>query len=137
MEPSWHFVGIQVVRPRLFAGLADNTPAETVRELYRDLVASEPGRVRVFPVSAAFHDVGTPADYLAMCEEFAGVDRHGNVCWPGATIAPAAEVRRSIVAGGALVPDGYRAADSVVVPATLARPADHCWIEHGLARFPI
>ena len=93
--PSWHFVGIQFARRRVFAGLPDHTPAETVREIYRALVARAPGRVRVFPVDATFHDVGTPADYLAMCAEFGGVDARGNVVWPGATVAPVEPLQSS------------------------------------------
>lgn len=98
-EPSWHFVGIQIANAGVFAGLEDGRPAETVREVYRDLVATTPGRVRVFPVDATFHDVGTPADYLATCRAFGVTDPRGNVVWPGAAIAPGADVRDSIVAG--------------------------------------
>jgi mannose-1-phosphate guanylyltransferase len=66
---SWHFVGIQVVNKGVFAPLPDNTPIETVSGVYRDLVGALP-RVRVFPVDATFHDVGTPEDYEATCLAF-------------------------------------------------------------------
>jgi NDP-sugar pyrophosphorylase family protein len=62
--PSWHFVGIQVVNKRVFASLPDNTPIETVSGVYREMLGALP-RVRVFPVDAVFHDVGTPEDYSA------------------------------------------------------------------------
>lgn len=101
-EPSWHFVGIQVVSKRVFANLPDDVPAETVREIYRDLVAHSPGRVRVFPVDATFFDVGTPADYLDMCAAFGGADASGNVLWPGASIAAGAQVTHSIVTASAV-----------------------------------
>jgi NDP-sugar pyrophosphorylase family protein len=87
-----------VVSKRVFADLPDNTPAETVREIYRDLVAHSPGRVRVFPVDATFFDVGTPDDYVATCAAFGGTDVGGNVIWPGASIAPGAQVTNCIVA---------------------------------------
>lgn len=102
-EPSWHFVGIQIVNKHVFAALPDNTPAETVREIYRDMVASSPGRVRLFPVTATFHDVGTPQDYIETCRAFGGVDANGNVVWPGTRIEPGAHVTNSIVAGDAIV----------------------------------
>lgn len=136
-QPTWHFVGIQVVSHRIFAGLPDNTPAETVREIYRDLVAREPGRVRIHPVEAVFHDVGTPADYLAMCEEFAGVDARGNVVWPGATIAPGTRLSRCIVAGPVSVPSGLSADGAVLVPRDVCRAGDTCASAGDVAIFSL
>jgi NDP-sugar pyrophosphorylase family protein len=69
-EPTWHFVGIQVVNRRVFADLTDNTPAETVSGIYREMIAASPGRVRIFPVDAEFFDIGTPEDYQATCAAF-------------------------------------------------------------------
>jgi NDP-sugar pyrophosphorylase family protein len=69
-EPTWHYVGIQVVNRRVFAELPDDTPAESVSGIYREMIAASPGRVRVFPVDAAFFDIGTPADYEATCAAF-------------------------------------------------------------------
>lgn len=115
-EPSWHFVGIQIANAGVFAGLEDGRPAETVREVYRDLVATRPGRVRIFPVDAAFHDVGTPADYLETCRAFGATDPRGNVLWPGAAIDPAADVRDSIVAGVRL-PATVSATHTIFTPA--------------------
>ena len=66
---SWHFVGIQVVNKSVFASLPDNTPVETVSGVYRDMVGALP-RVRIFPVDATFHDVGTVEDYEATCQAF-------------------------------------------------------------------
>lgn len=66
---SWHFVGIQVVNKSVFAPLPDNTPIETVSGVYREMIGSLP-RVRIFPVTAEFHDVGTPEDYAATCRAF-------------------------------------------------------------------
>lgn len=68
-SPSWHFVGIQVVNKSVFAALPDNTPIETVSGVYRDMIGTLP-RVRIFPVDATFHDVGTPEDYAATCSAF-------------------------------------------------------------------
>ena len=123
-DPSWHFVGIQIVSKRVFAALPDNTPAETVREVYRDLVATAPGRVRVFPVDAVFHDVGTPADYLAMCSAFGGTDARGNVIWLGAQIAADAHLTNCIVAGPVRVTSGVDVDSAIIFPASASRAGD-------------
>lgn len=135
--PSWHFVGIQIVNRRVFAALPDNTPAETVREVYRALVETAPGRVRVHPVTAVFHDVGTPADYRAMCAEFDGVDARGNVVWPDASVSPDAMLTDCVVGGPIVVPGTVSANRSVIVPRALARPEDHCHFSGDIALFPI
>jgi mannose-1-phosphate guanylyltransferase len=68
-SPSWHFVGIQVVNKCVFAPLPDDTPIETVSGVYREMIGALP-RVRIFPVDATFHDVGTIEDYAATCRAF-------------------------------------------------------------------
>lgn len=136
-EDSWHFVGIQVVNARVFAALPDNTAAETVRGVYRDLVGAAPGRVRVFPVTAAFHDVGTPADYLDTCRAFGGVDAHGNVVWPDAHVSPGARLSHSVVAGGIEVPAGLAADQAILVPASVIRAGDVCEVAGTIALFKI
>jgi len=134
---SWHFVGIQVVSQRVFARLPDNTPAETVREIYRDLVSASPGRVRVWPVTAPFHDVGTPEDYRAMCAKFDGLDACGNVIWPDATVAPGAQLTGCTVAGRIDVPATLSARGVIVVPRSVVRPGDRCSTAGDLALFAI
>jgi len=74
--PSWHFVGIQVVNKSVFAPLPDDTPIETVSGVYRAMIGTLP-RVRIFPVDAAFHDVGTPEDYEATCRAFGYTSLNG------------------------------------------------------------
>ena len=134
---SWHFVGIQVVNARVFAALPDHTPAETVRGLYRDLVNTAPGRVRVFPVTARFHDVGTPADYLDTCRAFGGIDAHGNAAWPGTRVSDGARVSRSILAGGVDVPAGLVADHAILVPRSVVRAGDVCDVAGTIALFTI
>jgi len=63
-EETWHFIGVQVVEPRVFDPVSPDTPAETVAGIYRDLVARQPGAIRAWRVDAPFIDVGTPDDYL-------------------------------------------------------------------------
>jgi NDP-sugar pyrophosphorylase family protein len=137
VAPSWHFVGIQIVAMRVLASLPDNTPAETVSGIYRDLVASAPGRVRVHAVDAPFHDVGTAADYVATCRAFGGVDARGNIIWPGARVDAGARVSDSIVAGDIVVPADFVAEHEILMPASLARPGDRCEIVGDVAKFRI
>jgi NDP-sugar pyrophosphorylase family protein len=74
--PSWHYVGIQVVNKSVFAPLPDNTPIETVSGVYREMIGTLP-RVRIFPVDAEFHDVGTLEDYEATCRAFGYTSLNG------------------------------------------------------------
>ena len=64
-DPGAHFVGVQLVEASVFAALADGEPAASIGGVYDTLAAERPHTVKAHWVSAAFHDVGTPADYLA------------------------------------------------------------------------
>lgn len=148
-EGTWHFVGVQVVTASVFAPLADGVPADTIAGFYRVLVVDEPGRIRVWPVSAAFVDVGTPADYLRAAlalppvtpegrEPAARVDRaRETVVWREATVSPEADLSRAIVAGDVVVPADLSARDVVIVPAGVLRPDDAADRRGPLALFPL
>jgi len=136
-DRTWHFVGVQVVNPDVFGGLPAGTPAETVAGVYRDLVRTEPGSVRVWPVDAPFLDVGTPADYIDAVLRTAGTDTsvvegasvvHPSavltrcVVWDGATVGPDATLTECVVLTGAHVHAGTVAAgrvfEGLVLPST-------------------
>lgn len=134
-ESSWHFVGVQVVNANVFASLPDNTPAESVSGIYRHLLATRPGPLRIFQANATFHDVGTPEDYRRMCVAFGGTDTHGNVVWPGAAIEVGAQLHDCVVTGGTHVPAGLAARGAVLVPKILMRPADRCRVVGNIAIF--
>jgi NDP-sugar pyrophosphorylase family protein len=134
-QPSWHFVGIQVVNQRVFAALPDHTPAETVHGVYRELIASAPGRVRVFPVTAEFHDVGTPEDYRAMCATFDGISADGNIIWPDARVMPGARLTDCIVGGPIVVPATVTAERALLLPRAVSRPGDACTFAGDIAIF--
>lgn len=136
---TWHFVGVQVADVSVFTSLPDGVPAETVAGLYRAFVATEPGRVCVFPVDAAFVDVGTPRDYFDAARRFPssqalppGVSE--SVVWPEARIAPGARLTRCVVACD--VPTAIDATDAVIVPAAVARAGDACRRQGPVAVFP-
>lgn len=127
-DPTWHFVGVQVVEANVFDRLAVGAPAETVHGLYRDMVRESPGSVMVWPVDAPFLDVGTPADYISAVLSLAGTDVviEGDavidpsailqrcVVWDGAKVGAGARLTDCVVLSGAEVPSGTTANDSVI-----------------------
>ena len=72
--PSWHFIGVQVAESKVFAGLDDGVPAESVTGVYPRLMAARPRSVAAFTCDASFRDIGTPSDYLRTSVELAGVE---------------------------------------------------------------
>ena len=128
--PSWHFVGVQIADRAAFEDLPDGRPAESVADLYPSLIARRPGSIWAYRTSVPFHDIGTPADYLAACLAFAGddssrlaaagvvvapgalVDR--TVLWEDVTVGPGVRLSECIVMSGARVPAGFSANRRVV-----------------------
>jgi NDP-sugar pyrophosphorylase family protein len=151
---SWHFVGVQVVNAAAFASLADGVPAETIAGLYRELVTTQPGSLRAWPVDQPFVDVGTPRDYLgtALARGSAGatgsvieaaasdVDSTArlarSVVWAGARVGPGVELDECVVADVSL-PADFRATRSVLVPASVVRPGDRVTTTRDVAVFPL
>lgn len=147
-QPSWHFIGVQVARSTVFAGLADNVPAETVTGIYRDLVATRPGALRGYRVDTPFLDVGTPADYLDAAlrlarpaanaiEPGAAIDPaarvSASVIWAAASVEAGAKLDRCVVTSGVRVPSGLDVNRAVLLPSALARPDDAFEIVDGIA----
>jgi NDP-sugar pyrophosphorylase family protein len=130
--PSWHFVGVQIAERAAFAAVPDGTAAESVGRCYPALIAERRGSVRAFRSHATFHDIGTPADYLAACLHFAdgdpsrlvaagahvseGAHLEDTVVWDDVEVASGASLVRSIVMSGARVPSGFTAIGQVVAP---------------------
>lgn len=151
-DQSWHFIGVQIASAGVFAPLADNVVAETTAGVYREMVAAEPGRLRAWRADARFIDVGTPRTYLtAVLDALADETSERRRWWnpsspassiePGATVDPTSRVVRSviwpdahvergvdledcIVAGPVRLQTGFRARESVIVPASVARASD-------------
>jgi mannose-1-phosphate guanylyltransferase len=139
---SWHFVGVQVARARVFEPLEDGVPAESVAELYREMVRRAPGRIRAFRADTAFVDVGTPGDYLDACRANADgrrqdVVRCRSCIWPGASVEPGARIEDCIVAGPVVVPAGFQARSAILAPPDIVRPTDRVDVRGGVAVFAI
>jgi NDP-sugar pyrophosphorylase family protein len=131
---SYHFIGVQIAAARVFAGLEDGAPAETVNELYPRLIAKEPAGIAAFRCGASFRDIGTASDYLATSAELAAIegDRMASgarvridgsarvlrtAVWDDVTIGPGAVLEDCIVGDGAQVPGGARYTRCAIVPA--------------------
>jgi len=129
---SYHVVGVQVAHPSAFARLPLNQPADSIGNLYRELVKEDPGHVRAFLCTADFWDVGTPADYLEAC--LAIGRREGDrpqvgrgsivdptarlvdtVVWDAAQIGSGAVLERCVVADGVQIPAGARFSNCAII----------------------
>ena len=132
-----HFIGVQVAERAAFAAASPDAPSETLKTLYPALIARDPASVRVWPSVVAFHDIGTPADYLATVRTLAAAegrpldrgesatiadtaDLTGTVVWDDVSVGAGAVVRDCILADGVTVPPGHHLSQVAVVRRTLA-----------------
>jgi mannose-1-phosphate guanylyltransferase len=127
-DGTWHFIGVQVARSRIFATVPDGVPSETVAGFYRDVIRETPGRIRAWRATTSFLDVGTPRDYLKATGQRL-------VVWPDARVADGADLDECIVAGRVRVPSGFEARGSVLLPAALMQPGDRAVVRDGIAVF--
>jgi mannose-1-phosphate guanylyltransferase len=130
---GYHFVGVQIAHPSVFADLPLDMPAESNSELYRSLISRNLGSVRAFLSDADFWDIGTPADYLdaalaiGKAEGLPSVQvgRHSHldpsaraddtVIWDAAHIGPRASLERCIIADGVRIPPDARFRNCAII----------------------
>ena len=130
---KYHFVGVQLVNPAVFADLPPDEPAETVAAVYPRLIAARQGTVRAFLANGEFWDVGTPADYLettlpmGLREGVAAVQigprsrvdptAHliDSVLWEDVDVGPRARLERCVVADGVKIPSGRRFLNCAII----------------------
>ncbi len=129
----WHFVGVQAVDARAFAGVVPDRSSDIIREMYPALVASRHRAARVHPVTGTFVDVGTPADYLStalgLAAEGHGEDDRGadtviapgarvtsSILWDRVTVGEGADVSYCILTDDVTVPAGARYHRQVITP---------------------
>ena len=132
-QPSYHFVGLQVVEAEVFASLARGIPHESVGAVYPALMSDRPGSVRAHVGVTEFFDIGTPDDYLrtslalsrregtrtaggagTRVDATARVD--DSVLWDDVEVGAGSSLKECIVTDGARVPD-----DTSWVGVTLRR----------------
>ena len=131
---SLHFIGVQAVNAKVFDGVPDDTPSETVRTLYPALIAANARAVAAFESTAEFLDVGTPADYYQTVATIAareqvpldrgeavviepGAQVEDTILWDRVTIGRNAHLRNCIVTDDVSVP-GSMSYDNSVITAS-------------------
>ena len=112
--PSFHFIGIQVTEARVFSTLDDGVPAETVMQLYPELIRENRGAIAAHIVDARFRDVGTPAEYLQSSLELAGIEGDRLVSRTDVTIDPSADLARTAVWDHVRIGAGSRLEDCII-----------------------
>jgi mannose-1-phosphate guanylyltransferase len=132
-ESSWHFVGTQLAEREAFSDVPDGVRSESVNGIYRDLIASRPGAVRVFRADTVFLDIGTPADYLDACVTLAGAadgaalrgtrttvapdaTLRSTVLWDDVRVGSRARLTRCVVTSGVSIPDDFAAEEQAIEP---------------------
>lgn len=151
---SFHFIGVQVVEPAVFADLPDGTPLESVGWLYPRLMAERPGAVAAFVSGARFQDIGTPHDYLRTSLELSALEGDRltsavrtriadsarlvrTALWDDVAIGPGAALTECIVADRVRVPEGARYERCAIVPAASGDPEPGERIEGDLLIKPL
>lgn len=132
-----HFIGVQVAERAAFAAASPDVPSETLKTLYPALIAHDRTSVRVWPSAVSFHDIGTPADYLATVRAIADAEQRpldrgndvtigdaaevtGTIVWNEVRVGAGAVVHSCILADGVVVPPGHHLSSVAVVPRALA-----------------
>lgn len=145
---SFHFIGVQAVEPPVFAQLPDGVPVESVGQVYPELMRLEPRAIAAHICTAAFRDIGTPADYLETslalaAEEGDRLTGAGariptsavlarTAVWDDVTIGERARLDECIVCDGVSVPDGARYRRCAFVPAGARDPRGDERVEGAL-----
>jgi NDP-sugar pyrophosphorylase family protein len=130
---SFHFIGVQVAEARAFSSLDDGVPAETVMQLYPQLIRENAAAINAHIVSASFRDVGTPADYLDTSVEFARSEGDALVSRRNVVIDRSAELRQTAVWDGVRIgPDTLL--DECIVCDDVELPAGSRYRRCAIAR---
>ena len=131
---SFHFIGVQVATPEVFADLEDGVPAETVGQVYPRLIGDHPGSVAAFVCRASFRDIGTPRDYLDTSRALAAIEgdrlKDGarvviantaaverTAVWDDVVVGPGAALKDCVVGDKVTIPPGARYEGCAIVPA--------------------
>jgi NDP-sugar pyrophosphorylase family protein len=126
-ENAFHFIGVQVVEAAAFASVPEHVPFET-STLYTSLITGRPGSIRLFPTSAEFFDIGTPADYLDTSLRLDEREQHATAR-SNARVDSTARIERSILWDDVVIEAGAMLRECVVTDGVRV-PADTSW--HGV-----
>lgn len=131
---TFHFLGVQVAAARAFASVTPGRIANSVGEVYDQLIAERPGSIRGHVCDAAFWDIGSVTDYWRTSLAFAedgqatlgrGVNTridatarlHNTIVWDGVTIGPGASLDGCIVTDDVTVAAGGEFRDVILTTA--------------------
>ncbi len=118
------FAGAHVFAPALLARSAKPLTGETadsIADLYEPLLSSG-GRIAAVETHRPWHDLGTPARYLAAVLATIGGGRRRGWVAPGAQVERRAKLRRSAIEAGARVGEAARLEGSVLLPGAQIGP---------------
>lgn len=118
----FHFIGVQAVNAAVFSGVDPDQKSETVHGIYPALIAGPTGAIRIFHTPEAFHDIGSPKDYLDTAITLAKREGRPLDCGAGSLIAPDATLVNTVVWDRVTIGAQARltncvVADDVTVPA--------------------
>lgn len=151
---NYHFIGVQLAEPAVFAALEDGAPAESVNDLYPRLIAREPHGIAGFVSDASFRDIGTPADYLRTSAQLAEEegDRllsgrrvdiaasavvRASAVWDDVEVGARATIVECVLGDGVRIPAGARYERCAVVPAAGRDPGPRGRIDGELLIAPL
>jgi mannose-1-phosphate guanylyltransferase len=121
----WHFVGVQAVNSSAFAMIDPSRPSEVFREIYPSLVRRAPASVRVFPITGAFHDIGTPADYLHTVQRLARAEARPLDCGLDTQVGPGAQIEGTVLWDRVRIGKGARLTNCVIADDVVIPPGVH------------
>lgn len=134
-----HFIGVQVAERIAFDGVPADAPSEVLKQVYPALIARDPGAVHVVSGAVAFHDIGTPGEYLRTVRTLSDADGvaldrgrgtrvdagavvRDSVLWDDVHVAAGARVHGCVLADGVRVPADARLTNVAVVRREDAAP---------------
>lgn len=121
--PSFHFVGVQIAQRAAFERLPDGLPAESVGELYPELMREHRGAVAAFVSDATFDDIGTPADYFETSQRIGTEEGRDPIQLGGeCSIDPSARLTRSILWDDVAVGANARLTECIVADGARVPP---------------
>ena len=132
-QSARHFVGVQLAESTVFRDLHPGEPAVTIGGLYDRMIEQGTQRIATHEVTAAFHDMGTPADYLTAslavgraegrdtlpvgdrCRVHPSAVLTRTILWDDVTVAEDCRLTDCIVADGVQLPARTECSRMVVV----------------------
>jgi mannose-1-phosphate guanylyltransferase len=129
-NPSFHFIGVQIANRRAFSGVPPGRPANSVGEVYDQLIAARPGSVRAHVCDAGFWDIGTVADYWTTSRAFERLDARppgsaplvgsgarfiDSIAWDDVVLGDRCTVSHCIVTDGVRIAPGAAYSNSILM----------------------